>query len=110
MPPAEILEIALRSLAVAGGATLLSLVLGVLAAYALGMFFAGHAADRADLRIFLAVGMLGSGLLTSMVGMAYFWDIHSMGYFLVVQVAAGLFQSTGWPAVVAVMANWFGKN
>jgi len=74
------------------------------------MFFAGHAADRADLRVFLAAGMLGSGLLTSLVGMGYFWKVHSMPYYLTVQVAAGLFQSTGWPAVVAVMANWFGKG
>lgn len=27
-----------------------------------------------------------------------------------VQVIAGVFQSTGWPSVVAIMANWFGKG
>jgi sugar phosphate permease len=26
------------------------------------------------------------------------------------QVIAGVFQSTGWPSVVAIMANWFGKG
>jgi OPA family glycerol-3-phosphate transporter-like MFS transporter 1/2 len=26
------------------------------------------------------------------------------------QIIAGLFQSTGWPSVVAIMANWFGKG
>lgn len=26
------------------------------------------------------------------------------------QVAAGIFQSTGWPAVMSVMGKWFGKS
>jgi OPA family glycerol-3-phosphate transporter-like MFS transporter 1/2 len=26
------------------------------------------------------------------------------------QVVAGVFQSTGWPSVVAIMANWYGKG
>ncbi len=26
------------------------------------------------------------------------------------QIAAGLFQSTGWPSVVSIMANWYGKG
>lgn len=26
------------------------------------------------------------------------------------QVLAGVFQSTGWPSVVSIMANWFGKG
>lgn len=29
---------------------------------------------------------------------------------MVLQVIAGVFQSTGWPSVVAIMANWFGKG
>jgi len=28
-------------------------------------------------------------------------------YFMLI---SGLFQSTGWPCVVAVMGNWFGKS
>ena len=27
-----------------------------------------------------------------------------------VQVILGMFQATGWPGVVSVMANWFGKG
>jgi OPA family glycerol-3-phosphate transporter-like MFS transporter 1/2 len=26
------------------------------------------------------------------------------------QVIAGVFQSTGWPSVVSIMANWYGKG
>jgi OPA family glycerol-3-phosphate transporter-like MFS transporter 1/2 len=29
---------------------------------------------------------------------------------LTCQVLAGLFQSTGWPSVVSIVANWFGKG
>jgi MFS family permease len=43
--------------------------LAFLAAYAVGMFFAGHLGDRTDLRIFLTVGMLGSGIFCSLFGL-----------------------------------------
>ena len=83
--------------------------LAFLGAYALGMFFSGHLGDNTDLRLFLTVGMLGSGLFTALFGMGMFWKIHSFWYFVAVQIAGGLFQSTGWPSVVAVMGSWFGK-
>lgn len=37
----------------------------------------------------LAGGMLGSGACVALFGAAYFWNIHSMTYFIVVQVAGG---------------------
>jgi hypothetical protein len=43
--------------------------LAFLAAYAIGMFVAGHIGDRTDLRVFLSGGMVLSGLLTSLFGM-----------------------------------------
>jgi hypothetical protein len=43
--------------------------LAFLAAYAIGMFFAGHMGDRTDLRVFLATGMVGSGLFCMLFGM-----------------------------------------
>ncbi|KAF6252998.1 glycerol-3-phosphate permease-like protein [Scenedesmus sp. NREL 46B-D3] len=84
--------------------------LAFLAAYAAGMFFAGHMGDRTDLRVFLSIGMLGSGIFCCLFGMAYLWDIHSMWYFTSVMVVAGVFQSFGWPSVVSIMANWYGKG
>lgn len=42
--------------------------LAFLSAYAFGMFFAGHLGDRLDLRIFLTVGMLGSGIFCCLFG------------------------------------------
>ncbi|TVU28917.1 hypothetical protein EJB05_20455 [Eragrostis curvula] len=84
--------------------------LAFLAVYAIGMFFVGHIGDRVDLRILLTVGMVGTGLFTAAFGAGYWLDIHSFYYFLGIQLIAGLFQSTGWPSVVAVVGNWFGKR
>uniref|UniRef100_A0A3Q7J3L9 Major facilitator superfamily (MFS) profile domain-containing protein n=1 Tax=Solanum lycopersicum TaxID=4081 RepID=A0A3Q7J3L9_SOLLC len=83
--------------------------LAFLLAYSIGMYFAGHIGDNIDLRIFLTVGMLGSGVLVIAFGLGYFLDVHWLGFFLIVQILCGLFQSIGWPCVVAVMGNWFGK-
>lgn len=74
------------------------------------MFVSGHVGDRFDLRIFLTIGMFGSGVFTVLFGLAYWFDIHSFGYFVVVQICCGVFQSVGWPCVVSVMGNWFGKS
>jgi len=43
--------------------------LAFLAAYAAGMFTVGHYGDSTDLRIFLSVGMLGSGIFCVLFGM-----------------------------------------
>ncbi|KAI3825455.1 hypothetical protein L1987_06944 [Smallanthus sonchifolius] len=81
-----------------------------LAFYSLGMFVAGHLGDTLDLRLFLTTGMIGSGIFVALFGMGYFWDVHRFWYFLGMQMVAGLFQATGWPSVVAVIGNWFGKR
>ncbi|KAJ0099568.1 hypothetical protein Patl1_19878 [Pistacia atlantica] len=81
-----------------------------LSVYAFGMYFSGHLGDRLDLRIVLTVGMIGTGLFTSLFGVGYWGNIHSYYYYLIVQMLAGLFQSTGWPSVVAVVGKWFGKS
>jgi len=78
--------------------------------YAIGMFFSGHAGDRVDLRRFLTAGMVGTGLFTALFGFGYWSNTHTFAYYLLVQMLAGLFQSTGWPSVVAVVGNWFGKK
>ncbi|KVH89773.1 Major facilitator superfamily [Cynara cardunculus var. scolymus] len=81
-----------------------------LAVYSLGMYVAGHLGDTLDLRLFLTAGMVGSGIFVGLFGMGYFWNVHHFWYFLVMQMVAGLFQATGWPSVVAVVGNWFGKR
>lgn len=81
-----------------------------LAVYSLGMYVAGHLGDTLDLRLFLTAGMIGSGIFVVLFGMGYFWNVHHFWYFLAMQMVAGLFQATGWPSVVAVVGNWFGKR
>ena len=93
-----------------GQALLGDLDVAFLGSYAVGMFVCGHLGDRLDLRMFLTWGMLGSGAMVVLFGMGYFWQIHSMPYFLTVQIIGGFFQATGWPSVVTVMANWFGHG
>ncbi|XP_059624860.1 putative glycerol-3-phosphate transporter 1 [Cornus florida] len=93
-----------------GTALLGELDVAFLSVYAVGMYFSGHLGDRMDLRIFLTVGMVGTGLFTSLFGLGYFANIHLFYYYLIVQMFAGLLQSTGWPSVVAVVGNWFGKK
>ncbi|OEL16683.1 putative glycerol-3-phosphate transporter 1 [Dichanthelium oligosanthes] len=90
-----------------GTALLGEIDLAFLGVYAIGMFFAGHLGDRVDLRILLTIGMIGTGIFTAAFGAGYWFNIHSFYYFLGMQMMAGLFQSSGWPSVVAVVGNWF---
>lgn len=84
--------------------------LAFLSSYAIGMFFSGHFADTTDLRLFLSSGMLLSAVFTVAFGCGYWFSIHSFLYFVLVQIFCGVFQSTGWPSVIAVVGNWFGKS
>ncbi|XP_021745447.1 putative glycerol-3-phosphate transporter 5 [Chenopodium quinoa] len=84
--------------------------LAFLSSYAIGMFFSGHFADTLDLRLFLSSGMLLSALFTVAFGFGYWLQIHSFLYFVIVQILCGFSQSTGWPSVVSVVSNWFGKS
>jgi MFS transporter, OPA family, solute carrier family 37 (glycerol-3-phosphate transporter), member 1/2 len=93
-----------------GTAMLGNIDVAFLSLYAFGMYVAGHLGDRVDLRNFLTIGMVGTAFFTAVFGAAYWLNIHSFYYFICVQMVAGLFQSTGWPSVVAVMGNWFGKS
>ncbi|KAG8198313.1 hypothetical protein JTE90_021564 [Oedothorax gibbosus] len=79
-------------------------------AYAVCMFISGMVAERIDLRYYLAIGMLLSGLFTYLFGLAFYLNIHSLTFFIVVQVIAGAVQCTGWPGVVACVGNWFSKG
>ncbi|KAH9422347.1 hypothetical protein DERP_003022 [Dermatophagoides pteronyssinus] len=79
-------------------------------AYAIGMFFSGFLAERCNLRYFLAFGMLFSGLLNYSIGLAYYYNIHSLSYFVLLQILSGILQTTGWPAVVTCIGHWFNKS
>ncbi|WJX25118.1 hypothetical protein P8452_14190 [Trifolium repens] len=69
-----------------------------------------HVGDRIDLRLFLVFGMMGSGIFTVLFGLGYWLDVHVLGFFVGVQIVCGVFQSIGWPCVVAVVGNWLGES
>ncbi|XP_070832110.1 glucose-6-phosphate exchanger SLC37A1 [Chaetodon trifascialis] len=81
-----------------------------LCAYAVGMYLSGIIGERLPIRLYLTAGMLTSGLFTCLFGLGYVYNIHSLGFYVFVQVANGLVQTTGWPSVVTCISNWFGKG
>ncbi|VDI65278.1 Hypothetical predicted protein [Mytilus galloprovincialis] len=87
-----------------------SLDLAFLFSYAFGMFFSGHIAERLNLRYFLSGGMMLVGIFTAAFGMGYFFNIHSIYFYVGIQVVSGLVQSSGWPSVVTCVGNWYGKG
>ena len=54
--------------------------------YAAFMFASGFVAERMNLRYFLSIGMIISGVLTFLLGFAKVVEIHSIYYFITVQV------------------------
>lgn len=70
----------------------------------------GHIADQVDPRHFLLIGMMGSGATLFLFSLGYFGNIHTISFYICGQILAGLFQGTGWPIVVAIVAHWFGKG
>jgi len=81
-----------------------------LVAYAVGMFVAGPLGDRVNIRLFLGVGMIGSGLFLGLIGMYKYWDVHSVAVWAITDFVAGIFQATGWPGCVVVMTRWFDRR
>ncbi|XP_017866743.1 PREDICTED: glucose-6-phosphate exchanger SLC37A2 isoform X2 [Drosophila arizonae] len=78
--------------------------------YAIAMFVSGFVAERVSLRYFLSMGMIMTGVFTYLFGVARTSNIHSLSYFIFVQIFAGIFQTTGWPGVVTLVGRWFGKE
>lgn len=78
--------------------------------YAICMFFSGFLADRCNIRYFLSAGMILSGLLLYAFGLSFALHIHSMTYFVIVQLLSGAIQTTGWPAMVTSIGSWFDSS
>lgn len=81
-----------------------------LSSYAIFMFVSGFVAERVNLRYFISLGSLLSGLGLIAFGLAYPLEIHSMTFFIIVQIVSGAVQTTGWPVVVTCISNWFEES
>ncbi|KAI6651591.1 Sugar phosphate exchanger 2-like [Oopsacas minuta] len=93
------------------GVTLLGVLdYSFLLTYAIAMFFSGAISDRSNLRCFLAFGTFASGGFMLLLGLAYFSRIHSIIYFIIVQIGNGIFQSMGHTGVFSANNHWFGKS
>ncbi|KAJ7329101.1 hypothetical protein JRQ81_015275 [Phrynocephalus forsythii] len=79
--------------------------------YAVGLFISGIVGDRLDMRYVLSFGMCSSALVVFVFGTLTEWlHFYNKWFYCTMWIVNGLLQSTGWPCVVAVMGNWFGKN
>ncbi|XP_018430950.1 PREDICTED: glucose-6-phosphate exchanger SLC37A1-like [Nanorana parkeri] len=88
----------------------LSVIYSLLGAYTLIFSLSGMIGERLPLRYFLSGGMVASGFFTGLFGLGYFYDIHNLTYYIIIQVLNGLVQTTGWPSVVTCIGNWFGEG
>ncbi|XP_005405480.1 PREDICTED: sugar phosphate exchanger 3 isoform X1 [Chinchilla lanigera] len=78
--------------------------------YAVGLFISGIVGDRLNLRWVLSFGMCSSALVVFVFGTLTEWlHFYNKWFYCGLWIVNGLLQSTGWPCVVAVMGNWFGK-
>ncbi|KAM4676310.1 sugar phosphate exchanger 3 [Discoglossus pictus] len=78
--------------------------------YAVGLFVSGIVGDRLNMRWVLTFGMCSSALVMFVFGTVTEWlHFYNKVFYCVLWIVNGLLQSTGWPCVVAVMGNWFGK-
>lgn len=54
--------------------------------YLITSYNSGMFGERLPLRYYLTAGMLLSGLFTSLFGLGFYWNIHSLWYYCLVQV------------------------
>lgn len=79
--------------------------------YAVGLYISGFLGERFNLRYVLCSGMILSSIMVFIFGCVGEWaGIYSVYYYGIFWGLNGLLQSTGWPTIVAIMGNWFGKG
>uniref|UniRef100_H3B6R4 Sugar phosphate exchanger 3 n=1 Tax=Latimeria chalumnae TaxID=7897 RepID=H3B6R4_LATCH len=79
--------------------------------YAVGLYVSGIIGDRLNLRFVLSFGMCSSAVVVFIFGSVTEWlCFYNKYFYCTLWILNGLLQSTGWPCVVAVMGNWFGKT
>lgn len=78
--------------------------------YAVGLYISGMIGDRLNMRLVLSFGMCSSAVMVFVFGVVFEWaHFYNKYVYVVIWILNGLLQSTGWPTVVAIMGNWFGR-
>ena len=73
--------------------------------YGIGKFVSGVLADRADIRLFMATGLLGA----SIINLAFPY-VGSLWLLSALWGLNGAFQSMGFPPVAKGLVHWFSSN
>jgi OPA family glycerol-3-phosphate transporter-like MFS transporter 1/2 len=79
--------------------------------YAIGMGTIGNLSSKINLKYFVSVGMLISSIFY--MSFSFLFLLTHKFYYPYVVVAMAInafFQSTGWPGIVGIIGNWFGKG
>lgn len=84
--------------------------LGILAtlfaiAYGMSKFFSGVMSDRSNPRVFMAIGLMITGVLNIFFGMS-----SSIILFGVFWALNGLFQGWGWPPCAKLLRHWYSQK
>lgn len=74
-------------------------------AYGLSKFLMGNVSDRSNSRVFLATGLLISGLVNLLL--PSFLTMGAAIMMVVLMFVNGWVQGMGWPACVRIMTHWF---
>ncbi|XP_061187885.1 sugar phosphate exchanger 3-like isoform X2 [Saccostrea echinata] len=78
--------------------------------YAVGLYISGMIGDRFNMRLVLSFGMCSSAVTVFLFGVVFEWvHFYNKYVYVIVWILNGLLQSMGWPTVVAIMGNWFGR-
>ncbi len=70
--------------------------------YGFGKFINGYISDRSNARYFLAIGLMGSALISFCMGF-----VEGLWGFTMFWVINAWFQSMGWPANARMLTHWF---
>ncbi|AZP12537.1 glycerol-3-phosphate transporter [Undibacterium parvum] len=79
---------------------------GVSIAYGLSKFLMGNISDRSNPRVFLALGLVLSALLTIFIGTSS-WALSSVGVMFALLFINGWVQGMGWPPAGRTMVHWW---
>lgn len=71
----------------------------------------GNLVNKVNLKYFVSIGMIISAVFYSFSAILYLMTGSFYYVALVIFMCFnGIFQSTGWPGIMGIMGNWFGKG
>lgn len=74
-------------------------------AYGFSKFISGIISDRANARIFMAVGLIITGITN--IGFGFSSNLH---FFLGLWIINGIFQGWGWPPCAKLLTHWYSQR